>query len=70
MLTKQKKDIENYQNYSKNWSEKYYKKFKESPTLLNETGRGRKRNILKTPLERKLVRYVYKYPRTITLVND
>lgn len=47
------------------------KKFKESHTGQNKSGRGRKRNISKT-LERKLVRGVSKDPRTTTdtRVND
>lgn len=46
-------------------------KFKESHTVQNETGRSRKQKILKT-LEREVVRYVSKNPRTTakTLVND
>ena len=46
-------------------------KFKDSHTVQNKPGRGRKRKISKT-LERKLVRDVSKDPRTTskTLVND
>lgn len=41
------------------------KKLKESHTVQNKSGRGRKRKISKT-LERKLVRDVSKHPRTTT----
>lgn len=49
----------------------FIKKFEETHTVENKTGRGRKRKISKT-LKRKLVREVSKDPRTTakTLVND
>ena len=58
-------------NVSKSGVQRIVKKFEKTETLVNKSGRGRKRKISKI-LERKLVREASKNPRVTadTLVND